>query len=152
MGETNNIVFIPFPPRHRPPCAVPIYSDDNDDYEVWFVMGSQHLYGLEILRQVNQHAAELLPPMRKLNMKETVLQTGAETAGWFTPDENHGFLASLLPHAITTTISRAGNCSGCTLFPRPSRINHLTMLNKPAVNSNSSFNAALPWDGTIWTL
>ncbi len=27
-----------------------------DNYEVWFVIGSQHLYGPETLRQVTQHA------------------------------------------------------------------------------------------------
>ena len=27
-----------------------------DNYEVWFVIGSQHLYGPEALRQVTKHA------------------------------------------------------------------------------------------------
>ena len=29
---------------------------ERDNYEVWFVIGSQHLYGPETLRQVTQHA------------------------------------------------------------------------------------------------
>ncbi|STM49074.1 L-arabinose isomerase [Escherichia coli] len=31
-----------------------------DNYEVWFVIGSQHLYGPETLRQVTQHASTSL--------------------------------------------------------------------------------------------
>ncbi|HKN04205.1 MAG TPA: hypothetical protein VJY31_09700, partial [Buttiauxella sp.] len=30
-----------------------------EQYEVWFVIGSQHLYGAETLRQVNQHAEQV---------------------------------------------------------------------------------------------
>ncbi|CGU49897.1 L-arabinose isomerase [Salmonella enterica subsp. enterica serovar Typhi] len=31
-----------------------------DNYEVWFVIGSQHLYGAETLRQVTQHAEHVV--------------------------------------------------------------------------------------------
>jgi len=31
-----------------------------DQYEVWFVIGSQHLYGPEALRQVNQQAEQVV--------------------------------------------------------------------------------------------
>ena len=31
-----------------------------DNYEVWFVIGSQHLYGPETLRQVTQHAEHVV--------------------------------------------------------------------------------------------
>jgi L-arabinose isomerase len=31
-----------------------------NNYEVWFVIGSQHLYGPEALRQVTQHAEHVV--------------------------------------------------------------------------------------------
>ncbi len=31
-----------------------------DNYEVWFVIGSQHLYGPETLRQVTEHAEHVV--------------------------------------------------------------------------------------------
>nr|VUD33704.1 L-arabinose isomerase [Raoultella sp. NCTC 9187] len=31
-----------------------------DNYEVWFVIGSQHLYGAEALRQVTKHAEHVV--------------------------------------------------------------------------------------------
>ena len=31
-----------------------------DNYEVWFVIGSQHLYGPETLHQVTQHAEHVV--------------------------------------------------------------------------------------------
>ena len=31
-----------------------------DNYEVWFVIGSQHLYGPEALRQVTKHAEHVV--------------------------------------------------------------------------------------------
>ncbi|STK09143.1 L-arabinose isomerase [Escherichia coli] len=50
-----------------------------DNYEVWFVIGSQHLYGPETLRQVTQHAEHVV---NALNTEaKTALQTSVETAG-----------------------------------------------------------------------
>ncbi|VTM40676.1 L-arabinose isomerase [Klebsiella quasipneumoniae] len=31
-----------------------------DNYEIWFVIGSQHLYGPEALRQVTKHAEHVV--------------------------------------------------------------------------------------------
>lgn len=50
-----------------------------DNYEVWFVIGSQHLYGPETLRQVTQHAEHVVNALN--TGSETALQTGVETAG-----------------------------------------------------------------------
>ena len=36
-----------------------------EQYEVWFVIGSQHLYGAETLRQVNQHAEQVVNALNK---------------------------------------------------------------------------------------
>ena len=48
-----------------------------DNYEVWFVIGSQHLYGPETLRQVTQHAEHVVNALNT----EAALQTSVETAG-----------------------------------------------------------------------
>ncbi|SQB26151.1 L-arabinose isomerase [Citrobacter koseri] len=50
-----------------------------DNYEVWFVIGSQHLYGSETLRQVTQHAEHVV---KALNTEAKLpCKTGAEAAG-----------------------------------------------------------------------
>ena len=43
-----------------------------DNYEVWFVIGSQHLYGPETLRQVTQHAEHVV---KALNTEAKLLAT-----------------------------------------------------------------------------
>ena len=40
-----------------------------DHYEVWFLTGSQHLYGAETLRQVDAHSEEIV---RALNCAGTI--------------------------------------------------------------------------------
>lgn len=55
-----------------------------DNYEVWFVIGSQHLYGPETLRQVTQHAEHVVNALNteaKLPCKLVLKPLGT------TPDE-----------------------------------------------------------------
>ena len=95
-----------------------------DNYEVWFVIGSQHLYGPETLRQVTQHAEHVVNALNteaKLPCKLVLKPLGT------TPDE-------------ITAICRDANyddrCAGLvvwlhTFSPAKMWINGLTMLNKP---------------------
>lgn len=95
-----------------------------DNYEVWFVIGSQHLYGPETLRQVTQHAEHVVKALNteaKLPCKLVLKPLGT------TPDE-------------ITAICRDANyddrCAGLavwlhTFSPAKMWINGLTMLNKP---------------------
>ena len=56
-----------------------------DNYEVWFVIGSQHLYGPETLRQVTQHAEHVVNALNteaKLPCKLVLKPLGT------TPDES----------------------------------------------------------------
>lgn len=110
-----------------------------DNYEVWFVIGSQHLYGAETLRQVTQHAGHVVNALNteaKLPCKLVLKPLGTS------PDE-------------ITAICRDANyddrCAGLvvwlhTFSPAKMWINGLTILNKPLMQFHTQFNAALPWD------
>ena len=110
-----------------------------DNYEVWFVIGSQHLYGPEALRQVTKHAEHVVNSLNaeaKLPCKLVLKPLGT------TPDE-------------ITHICRDANyddkCAGLvvwlhTFSPAKMWINGLTILNKPLLQFHTQYNAALPWD------
>lgn len=110
-----------------------------DNYEVWFVIGSQHLYGAETLRQVTQHAEHVVNALNteaKLPCKLVLKPLGTS------PDE-------------ITAICRDANyddrCAGLvvwlhTFSPAKMWINGLSILSKPLLQFHTQFNAALPWD------
>ena len=107
-------------------------------YEVWFVIGSQHLYGPETLRQVNDHAGQVVNALNaeaNLPCKLVLKPLGT------TPDE-------------ITAICREANhdekCAGLvvwlhTFSPAKMWINGLTILNKPLLQFHTQFNAQIPW-------
>ena len=95
-----------------------------NNYEVWFVIGSQHLYGPEALQQVTKHAEHVVNALNaeaKLPCKLVLKPLGT------TPDE-------------ITNICRDANyddkCAGLvvwlhTFSPAKMWINGLAILNKP---------------------
>jgi len=107
-------------------------------YEVWFITGSQHLYGEETLRQVESNSKEiasglaerLMVPVRIVFKK--VLTT---------------------PDAITEACLEANNSEKCigliawmhTFSPAKMWINGLNLLNKPYVHLHTQFNRDIPW-------
>ncbi|UYU32572.1 L-arabinose isomerase [Siccibacter colletis] len=107
-------------------------------YEVWFVIGSQHLYGPETLRQVNDHAGQVVNALNaeaNLPCKLVLKPLGT------TPDE-------------ITAICREANhdekCAGLvvwlhTFSPAKMWINGLSILNKPLLQFHTQFNAQIPW-------
>ena len=109
-----------------------------NNYEVWFVTGSQHLYGEETLKQVaanSKEVAEGLANSVKAPVKivfRTVLTT---------------------PDAITQTCLDANvtkNCIGLiawmhTFSPAKMWINGLKILNKPYAHLHTQFNRDIPW-------
>ncbi|WP_313437977.1 L-arabinose isomerase [Atlantibacter hermannii] len=108
-------------------------------YEVWFVIGSQHLYGPETLRQVTQHAQQVVDSLNseaKLPCKLVLKPLGTS------PDE------------ITSICRDANyhdNCAGMmvwlhTFSPAKMWINGLSILNKPLLQFHTQFNAQIPWD------
>lgn len=107
-------------------------------YEVWFVIGSQHLYGEQTLRQVKEHAETVIEGLNstaslpvKLVLKPLVT----------TPDE----ILALCREANYDT-----RCVGLltwlhTFSPAKMWIGGLSILHKPLLQFHTQFNAEVPW-------
>ena len=112
--------------------------DNLKNYEVWFVTGSQHLYGPETLKQVDKDSKQIAEALDKSSdipckvVFKPVLKT---------PDE----ITQLCVDANT-----APNCIGLitwmhTFSPAKMWINALSILNKPFVHLHTQFNRDIPW-------
>ena len=107
-------------------------------FEVWFVTGSQHLYGPETLQQVarnSQTVAEALDCSSRIPCR-VVFKPVVKT-----PDE----IYRLLTEANTAT-----GCVGLILWmhtfsPAKMWIGGLTALQKPYLHLHTQFNRDLPW-------
>ena len=111
---------------------------DISQKEIWFVTGSQHLYGDETLRQVAKNSQEIVKGFNassqlpiKIIHKPTVK----------TPDE----ITNVCQEA---NVSR--NCIGIiawmhTFSPAKMWIKGLTILNKPLCHLHTQFNSEIPW-------
>lgn len=109
-----------------------------DQYEIWFVTGSQHLYGEDVLKQVaadSQRIAEaldassLIPP--KVVFKPVVTR----------PEEVYGVCAEA---------NTASQCVGLitwmhTFSPAKMWIAGLRELAKPIVHLHTQYNRDIPW-------
>ncbi len=107
-------------------------------YEVWFVTGSQHLYGPETLKQVAAHSQEIAraldasPSMPVKVVFKPVLTT---------------------PDAITSLCLEANNAAACvglitwchTFSPSQMWINGLKQLRKPIAHFHTQHNQNIPW-------
>lgn len=106
--------------------------------EIWFVCGSQHLYGPAALNQVAANArqvAEGLAASKKIPLKVTF------KALLTTPDE----IMNLCVEANTSA-----NCAGLILWmhtfsPSKMWIRGLNTLRKPFTHLHTQFNRDLPW-------
>jgi L-arabinose isomerase len=111
---------------------------DLKQYEVWFVTGSQHLYGDETLRQVADHSTQIAQfinsnaavPVRVV-FKPTVTR----------PDEIY---------AVCQEANVAPNCVGIitwmhTFSPAKMWIRGLNSLQKPLLHLHTQFNRDIPW-------
>ena len=106
--------------------------------EVWFVAGSQHLYGEATLKKVEQHAREMASQMSKLGKLpvEVVFKSVVTT-----------------PDAITELCREANNAQNCiglitwmhTFSPAKMWIAGLKALRKPFVHLHTQYNRDLPW-------
>ena len=109
-----------------------------DPVEVWFVTGSQHLYGEETLKQVaahSQHIAQFLDDSPRIPFKivfKPILKTPEEI------------------RALCLEANNAPRCAGLvtwmhTFSPAKMWIGGLTALRKPFVHLHTQFNRDLPW-------
>ena len=109
------------------------------DYVVWFVTGSQHLYGLETLEQVAEHSQQIV--------------AGLEGASEIPV---HVVFKPVLttPDAIRTLCREANADDGCaglitwmhTFSPAKMWIAGLSELRKPLLHLHTQFNRDIPWD------
>ncbi len=107
--------------------------------EVWFVIGSQHLYGPETLRQVKENAEKVVQGLNQdagLPVK-LVLKPVAKS-----PDE-------IL--ALCRDANYQDSCIGLlvwlhTFSPAKMWIAGLSVLTKPLMQFHTQFNAEIPWD------
>ena len=107
--------------------------------EVWFVIGSQHLYGDKILQQVSENAQLVVKGLNaegnfpiKLVLKPTVT----------TPEQ----ILALCREANHST-----NCIGLvtwmhTFSPAKMWIGGLSVLEKPFMQLHTQLNREIPWD------
>jgi L-arabinose isomerase len=109
-----------------------------DQFEVWFVTGSQHLYGEKTLSEVNEHAAAIAKGLdASAQLPVPVVYKPALTT----------------PEAILDVCQAANsepNCIGLatwmhTFSPAKMWIAGLTALTKPLVHLHTQFNREIPW-------
>ncbi|MBS1948268.1 MAG: L-arabinose isomerase [Bacteroidetes bacterium] len=111
---------------------------DLKQFQIWFVTGSQHLYGEETLKQVAQHAQVIAgaldnSPQMPVNIvfKPTVK----------TPDEIYH---------VCMDANSSKNCIGIiawmhTFSPAKMWIGGLKILQKPLLHLHTQFNRDIPW-------
>lgn len=107
-------------------------------FEVWFITGSQHLYGEETLKQVDEHSqiiADFLNQASPIPVR-VIFKPVVKT-----PDEIY---------AICQEANVAPNCVGIiswmhTFSPAKMWIRGLTVLKKPMLHLHTQFNRDIPW-------
>src|ERR1700740_307309 len=112
---------------------------DLKEYEVWFITGSQHLYGEETLKQVAEHSQQIAKSL------DTAKQIPVK--GVFKPTVKS-------PEEIYQTIQEANTAKNCigiiawmhTFSPAKMWIGGLRILQKPVLHLHTQFNRDIPWD------
>jgi L-arabinose isomerase len=106
--------------------------------EIWYITGSQHLYGEETLKQVAAHSQEIVDALNgsqrlplKLELKPILTR----------PEEIR---------ALCLEANNAPNCAGLVLWmhtfsPSKMWIGGLSALRKPFLHLHTQFNRDLPW-------
>lgn len=111
---------------------------DLSNLEAWFVTGSQHLYGAETLKTVEQHAGAIAAalgssPSIPVKIVAKPVMTSSESI-----------------HQLCREANNAGKCVGLiawmhTFSPARMWIAGLQSLNKPLLHLHTQFNQELPW-------
>lgn len=106
--------------------------------EAWFVTGSQHLYGPEALRTVEDHARQIAVYLdESVDIPVRIVPQRVVT----TPDE----IARMLAEADATEACIGVIAWMHTFSPAKMWIGGLTNLRKPLVHLHTQFNRDLPW-------
>jgi L-arabinose isomerase len=107
-------------------------------FEVWFVTGSQHLYGSETLKKVAEHSQEI---SKGLNAASAIPVKVVFKPVLVTPD------------AVTELCRAANSATKCigliiwchTFSPSKMWINGLKQLRKPVAHLHTQYNRDIPW-------
>jgi L-arabinose isomerase len=111
---------------------------DQDGREIWFVAGSQHLYGEEPLAEVAAHAAQIAHALGEAGLPARIAPRGVVTT-----DEE-------IVEACREA-SRSEQCIGVvfwmhTFSPARMWIAGLKTLTKPWLHLHTQFHRDIPWD------
>jgi L-arabinose isomerase len=111
---------------------------DLRKFEVWFVTGSQHLYGEETLKQVAAHSQQIA---KELNASAHIPVSVVFKPVLKTPDEIY---------QLCQDVNLAKNCIGIvawmhTFSPAKMWIGGLKVLQKPLLHLHTQFNRDIPW-------
>ena len=107
--------------------------------EVWFVTGSQHLYGPQTLKQVAADSAKIAAALdRSPKISQKII---------FKP-------VLITPESISDLCSEANNAMNCiglitwmhTFSPAKMWIKGLSVLNKPFLHFHTQLNRDIPWE------
>jgi L-arabinose isomerase len=109
-----------------------------DEFEVWFVTGSQHLYGEDTLAEVAQHSHEIV---RGLSASPQIPVKLVSKPVMTTPEAMY---------ELALEANGAKSCVGLitwmhTFSPAKMWIAALKSLSKPFVHLHTQFNRDLPW-------
>jgi L-arabinose isomerase len=111
---------------------------DLKKLEVWFVTGSQHLYGEETLKQVAEHSQQIA---RELDASSAIPVKVIFKPVLKTPEEIYH---------LCQDVNTAKNCIGIiawmhTFSPAKMWIGGLKVLQKPLLHLHTQFNRDIPW-------
>lgn len=109
------------------------------DFQVWFVTGSQNLYGPTVLKQVDEHSSQIASA---LNQDEQI-----PVSIVFKPVLRSS--TEILELCQNANVDKS--CAGLILWmhtfsPAKMWINGLKILQKPFVHLHTQFNRDIPWD------
>jgi len=112
--------------------------NDLKKFEVWFVVGSQHLYGEDTLRQVASHATQIA---KELSASAVISVTVVFKPVVKTPEEIYRLCQD-------ATVQKS--CVGIiawmhTFSPAKMWIGGLKVLDKPLLHLHTQFNRDIPW-------
>lgn len=106
---------------------------------VWFITGSQDLYGEETLKEVASHSRTMVEEMNKTGTMAVSIR--------YKP-------VVLTPESIADTLTEASTDTGCigvitwmhTFSPAKMWIRGLSLLTKPMLHLHTQFNRDIPWE------
>jgi len=107
-------------------------------YEFWFVTGSQHLYGPEALKQVDEDSKKIVEGLNSSSLSYKIVYKPVVTT-------------SESIRKICNEANQDENCAGIitwmhTFSPAKMWIIGLSELRKPLLHLHTQFNQNIPWD------